>query len=157
MFAIALCAAALGIAAQAAPAAPTAPGKQGELQGFEPPKEVALSGVLAFVGDEPAIKTESGTVLIEMPRFYYYAYIDGLKAGMAVKATGLLIQAPAGDKSAQSRLAATELSINGKTYVIVRAGAEAFGPGRGAPDRDDRGAGGPPAPQPQGTSRPQGR
>jgi hypothetical protein len=126
-FSALICSAALALSAQSAPQSRPAQG-----QAPEAPKDVSLSGVLAFSGEDPAVKTDAETVVLDMPKFYYYAYADGLKAGMAVKVKGRLVKAPKGDSGSQSRLAVSEMSINGKTYVIP-AGPDTRAPGRGAP------------------------
>jgi len=128
--------ASLALAAQAAPTqgAPLP-------QSREAPQETTLSGVLAFVGEEPAIKTDSGTVLLEMSKFYFYAYTDGLKAGMAVKVTGFMMK-PAGQKAGQQKFVVSEMTINGKTYKIARGPDDRGGPAGDGPGRG--GAGAPP-------------
>jgi len=82
---------------------------------------LSVSGSLAFVDDRPAIKTTDGkTLFLEMPRFYYYAYTEGFKAGTQVKARGILISAPEGSlEPGQNILVAEEVVIGGKTYIIV--------------------------------------
>jgi hypothetical protein len=139
-FSALICTAALALSAQSAPQSRPVQG-----QAPEAPKEVSLSGVLAFSGEDPAVKTDAETVVLDMPKFYYYAYSDGLKAGMAVKVKGRLMKAPNGDSGSQPRLTVTEMSINGKTYVIP-AGPDARAQGRGA-----RGAPGAPGPEGMGS------
>lgn len=92
--------------------------------------EVTVTGTLVFVDDRPAIKAADGkTVFLEMPRFYYYAYTEGFKAGIPVKARGVLLSAPEGSGNpAQDVLAAGEVTIGGKTYVIV-GGPQGMGRG----------------------------
>ena len=105
------------------------------------PVETSLSGVLAFVDDKPAIKTDSGTLLLMFPDFFKYAYFEGYKAGVAIKAKGLLIAPPAPPQDAALQTAsppspkfiAKELTISAKTYIIVD---------------------GPPRPSPKGHPRP---
>jgi hypothetical protein len=123
--AIMLGTAALALSAQAAPAGKQAKGQAPQGQALEAPKSATLSGVLAFSGEDPAVKTEADTVVLDMPKFYYYAYSDGLKAGMAVKVKGYLMKAGGGDAEVESRLIVTEMTINGKTYVVPAL------PGRG--------------------------
>jgi hypothetical protein len=107
----------------------------------------SLSGTLVFVDDRPSIKTDSGTVFLEMPDFFKYAYLDGIKAGAAVKATGMLVT-PGAPQSGQAILVAKEVAIGAKTYIVVAGDpnsnrgptmAPCFdcGPGRG----DDRAPG----------------
>jgi hypothetical protein len=140
-FSALICSAALALSAQSAPqSVPQTRPAQG--QALEAPKEASLSGVLAFSGEDPAVKTDAETVLLDMPKFYYYAYADGLKAGMAVKVKGRLMKTPSGDSGSQPRLAVSEMTINGKTYVVP-AGPDSRAPGRGAP-------GAPGAPGPDG-------
>jgi hypothetical protein len=86
----------------------------------QPPKraKTLVSGVLAFAEEKPVIKSDDGKeVFLSMPRFYYYAYSDGLKEGSAIKATGYLL--PAKEKDGRATLVAEEVVIGGKTYVIV--------------------------------------
>lgn len=117
--------------------------------------ETTVTGVLAFIDDRPAIKTDSGIVLLAMPEFYKYAYIDGIKAGQAVKASGALVAPPSApapkgpadkavkaDPKAQpeakvgdSILVAKEVTIGARTYVIVGRGPELGGPGQGLDGR----------------------
>jgi hypothetical protein len=107
---------------------------------------VTLVGNLTFVDDRPAIKTGDDTVLLEMPNFFKYAYFEGLKAGAAVKASGMLItprafsDKPQTDKGGQDVKAATEapgnapkalpvliakeVTIGEKTYIIVNEARE---------------------------------
>jgi hypothetical protein len=96
-------------------------------------EQVTLNGVLAFVDDKPAIKTESATVLLAMPDFFRYAYFDGFKAGVAVKARGLLVTPPErnADPSIPT-LIAEEVTIGSKTYVFPRAAQNGPGPDLGA-------------------------
>jgi hypothetical protein len=97
-----------------------------------------LSGVLAFVDEMPAIKTESATILLSMPRFFEYAYQEGFKAGMAIKARGRLLDKQ--DRSGRTALIAEEVAIGGKTYVIVLGGPEGGTGKDAAKDRSGRGA-----------------
>jgi hypothetical protein len=110
------------------------------------PRTVTVNGTLSFVGDRPALTVDGKTLILVMPRFYYYAYTDGIKAGAAVKAVGVEIDQPIGPEpgrqgaagqpapggnSGQASAApaakpadealfiARELTVNGKTYVIV--------------------------------------
>lgn len=142
-FAIMLCAAAIALGAQSAstskPAKGQGQGQQGQQgQALAAVKSSTLSGVLAFSGEDPAIKTDADTVVLDMPKFYYYAYTDGLKAGMAVKVKGYLTKAAGGDADTESRLLVTEMTINGKTYVVpALPGRGGQGPGRmGGPGGD---------------------
>lgn len=102
------------------------------------PALTSVSGTLAFVDERPAIKTDSGTVYLVMPDFYKYAYLDGIKAGAAIKATGMVI-------SDESTMIAKEVSVGSKTYIIVgegprgeRGGAAEPGQGR-EPGQGDQG------------------
>jgi hypothetical protein len=149
---IALTVATAALFAQGAPGA--APGRSGaEPSAFA--KTASVSGTLVFVDDRPAIKTDSGTVYLAMPEFYKYAYLDGIKAGAAVKATGILVSAPAeppaaqapqptaqgaipssaspsasasgkAPQSAETTIIAKEVTIGSKTYIIVGGGPGGF-------------------------------
>jgi hypothetical protein len=140
-------------------------------QGQNPPMPIAgfatltsVNGALIFIDDRPAIKTDNGTVFLAMPDFFKYAYLDGIKAGAAIKATGMLVPQPApkpapaaqasttassgSDKTiqpGQATLVATEVTIGAKTYIIVagepnsnRGHAGAPGSDRGPGPGDDR-------------------
>jgi hypothetical protein len=127
-----LIALAAAVAAQGQAPAPQKDGAPGAPPAASQPIEETLSGVLAFADDNPAIKTDSGTVLLSMPQFYKYAYEEGFKAGMAVKAKGFLLSPQSkADKSAQPVLLAEEVTIGSKTYIIVGGGHE--GPGGAQP------------------------
>jgi hypothetical protein len=102
-------------------------------------KKATIAGVLVFVGEKPAIKTESATVILSMPRFYEYAYAEDYKAGIAIQAKGELRTAP--DKSSQATLIADEVAIGSKIYVIVAGGQEKGPGGRGGTLPPDAGAG----------------
>jgi len=65
------------------------------------PKSVHLEGKLAFVDDQPVLQTKDGSYLVHMPRFYYYAYTEGFKAGDALKLDGYVFTAPAAADVAQ--------------------------------------------------------
>jgi hypothetical protein len=107
----------------------------------------STSGTLVFVDDRPAIKADSGTVFLEMPDFFKYAYLDGIKAGATVKATGMLVSpgapramASAGSdkapQSGQAVLVAKEVTIGAKTYIIVAGGPNPNRGPAGAPGSD---------------------
>jgi hypothetical protein len=141
--------------AQAIAQAPANGGAQPPAQGTlpQPPAQAALSGSLVFVDDRPAIKTDSATVLLSMPRFFEYAYRDGFKAGAAIKAQGFLAQPQSDDKAALGTLLVQELTIGNKTYIIVGGPGDgkgaprdgAAGPDQGSqPDPQGAGAGGAP-------------
>jgi hypothetical protein len=163
------------IAALAAALSAQAPASQKDGGPGMPPQagkavETTISGVLVFVDDKPAIKTDAGTVFLAMPDFYKYAYTDGIKAGVTVKATGMLIAQPAGPapdgavaapdakgakaassdakgaKAGESVIIAKEVSIGAKTYIIV-GGQGPFGR-----QGDDRG----PMAEPQGDQQAKG-
>ncbi|HUX37828.1 MAG TPA: hypothetical protein VMV44_07985 [Rectinemataceae bacterium] len=112
-----------GTTQQAMPAGPLP--QAGVVQRLLP---ASLSGTLAFVDEAPVIKVGETSYLIVMPRFYYYAYVEGFKAGMAVSARGRVLRAPDLAKASVGAPGSApvilifipeELSINGKTYVIV--------------------------------------
>jgi hypothetical protein len=97
------------------PPAPLAPPPAPPL----PASKTTVLGVLAFVDSQPAIKTDGATVLLLMPRFYMYAYQKGYKAGVAIKATGMLASSP--DKAAPAAIVAEEVAIGSDTYIVVPA------------------------------------
>jgi hypothetical protein len=83
------------------------------------PVAKSLDGKLAFVDDQPVIQTKDKTYLIKMPRFYYYAYNDGFKAGDQMKLDGYEIPSlPGQDKPF---FLVTKAVINGKTYDFTGA------------------------------------
>jgi hypothetical protein len=114
------------------------------------PKAVHLEGKLAFVDDQPVLQTKDGSYLVHMPRFYYYAYTEGFKAGDAMKLDGYVLTAPAAadvsqgstpqaasQATAQQVLFVTKAVVGSKTYDFSAAygrggmmGGRGFG-GRG--------------------------
>jgi hypothetical protein len=112
-----------------------------------PPVVTSLTGVLAFVDDKPAIKADSGTMLLIFPDFFRYAYFEGYKAGVAIKAKGILIAPPIPpqDTASQSipavpsKFIAKELTIGAKTYIIVDGPPRHGMKGRGGPPKDKMG------------------
>lgn len=103
-------------------AAPALPGP-----GFAPQPTQSVSGTLDFVDDQPVVKTAAASIPILMPRFYYYAYFDGFKAGMTMTVKGRLIQVPSANRADAAQAGQTnkallveELTINGKTYIVVQ-------------------------------------
>lgn len=50
-----------------------------------------IEGKLVFVDDSPALQTKDKTYMIEMPRFYYYAYTDNIREGAQMKLTGVVL------------------------------------------------------------------
>jgi hypothetical protein len=144
VFALALAACAAALSAQA-----LGPGSQQDKmpnmlpQGSPsaaPMNRVTVSGILTFVDDRPAIKTDTATVLLEMPDFFEYAYTDGIKAGATIKVVGALMTPPpapadkvqasaAGQPDTKAAAAnasvplavidAQEVMIGSRTYVIV--------------------------------------
>jgi hypothetical protein len=138
----------LVVAAFAAAVNAQAPAPQKDGEKGTPPQdgkavEATVSGVLAFVDDRPAIKADSGMILLAMPDFYKYAYIDGFKAGQTVKASGMLVVQPSssepaaqGDKTGESVLIAREVTIGARTYVVVRGAPDQCPEGRCGPGGD---------------------
>jgi hypothetical protein len=166
-FGLVLMALAVAISAQA-PAKDQAPGpdqrKDGDKDYARPiarPQAVlvTLNGSLTFVDDRPAIKTGADTAFLVMPNFFKYAYFEGIKAGAAIKATGMLITPPAfddkpmADKAGQDAKAAAEapanapkalpvliakeVTIGEKTYIIVGEEREMNRPHQGGPREGD--------------------
>jgi hypothetical protein len=122
---------------------------------------VTLNGTLTFIDDRPAIKTDTDTVYLEMPNFFKYAYFDGIKAGVAVKATGMLVTPPAFNQKPQdpkdgkaaaaapataqkplSVLIAKEVTIGNKTYIIASDARDMVRAPEGAPRDGEPRAGG---------------
>jgi hypothetical protein len=135
-------------------AGPAGPG-QGMMQAANQqppvaPKAVHLEGKLAFVDDLPVLQTKDGSYVIRMPRFYYYAYTDGFKAGDAMKLDGFALSTPQGAQG-QSLLFVTKAVIGSKTYDFSAAygrggmmgGRGSLGGrgGMGCFDNDNRGQG----------------
>lgn len=93
---------------------------------FPAPVAKSLEGKLAFVDDMPVLQTKDKSYLIEMPRFYYYAYTEGFKVGDQMKLDGYeLGAAPGQDKPV---FLVTKLVINGKTFDFTAAFAPRGGP-----------------------------
>ena len=49
------------------------------------PTAKTIEGKLVFVDGVPALQAKDKTYLVHLPRFYYYAYTDGIKEGAAMK------------------------------------------------------------------------
>jgi hypothetical protein len=139
----------LAVCATALFAQTPGPGSQQDKMPNMPPEaapmnKVTVSGVLTFVDERPAIKTDTATVLLEMPDFFKYAYTDGIKAGAAIKVVGVLMTPPpaplgknqaaaAGQPDPKTAAAnasvqlavinAQEVAIGSMTYVIVAGDA----------------------------------
>jgi hypothetical protein len=115
------------LAVMAAPQGQSPATQKGQALGAPPAGtqavETTVTGILAFVGDAPAVKTDGGTVLLSMPDFFKYAYAQGFKAGISVKATGFLSQgqqrADTSAKAGQSMIIAKEVVIGNTTFIIV--------------------------------------
>jgi hypothetical protein len=95
----------------------------GQIQG-QAPVAKSLDGKLAFSGEYPVLQAKDKAYVLEMPRFYYYAYTDGIKAGDAVHVDGYELPAVPGQDKAYFLV--TKAVINGKTYDFTAA----FGHGR---------------------------
>jgi hypothetical protein len=86
------------------------------------PKAVHLEGKLAFVDDQPVLQTKDGSYLVHMPRFYYYAYTEGFKAGDTLKLDGYVFTAPAAaDVSQGSTPQAGQQQVIFVTKAVVGA------------------------------------
>lgn len=86
------------------------------------PQITTLDGKLSFIDGYPAIVTKDKTYMVHLPRFYYYAYTDGIKEGAQLKLEGYeLPSIPGQDKPF---FAVTKATINGKVYDIA---AQAYG------------------------------
>lgn len=113
----------------------TAQGLPGQVPGSQPgqvvqgqtPVAKSLDGKLAFSGEYPVLQTKDKAYLIQMPRFYYYAYTDGIKSGDQVHVDGYEMPAvPGQDKPV---LLVTKAVINGKTYDFTAAYGRRMGGG----------------------------
>ena len=79
----------------------------------------SLDGKLAFQDDYPVLQAKDKAYIIRMPRFYYYAYTDGIKAGDQIHVDGYeMTAAPGADKAT---ILVTKATINGKTYDFTTA------------------------------------
>jgi len=88
----------------------------------EAPQTATIEGKLVFVDEYPAVQTKDKTYILRMPRFYYYAYTDGIKEGAQVKAEGYELSTFPGQD--RPFFAVSKATIGGKTYDIA---ALAFG------------------------------
>jgi hypothetical protein len=79
-----------------------------------PPQAASLEGKLVFLNGKPGLQAKDGTFIFVMPRFYYYAYTDGIKEGAAIKADGFLLASLPGQDN--QVFVATKAVIGGKTY-----------------------------------------
>ena len=115
-------------AAQGLPAQGQIPGSQpGQVVQGQTPVAKSLDGKLAFSGEYPVLQTKDKAYLIQMPRFYYYAYTDGIKAGDQVHVDGYeLPTVPGQDKPV---ILVTKAVINGKTYDFTAAYGRHMGGG----------------------------
>ena len=112
------------------------PGQQGQIPGqqAQPQTQVqqapvakSLDGKLAFSGEDPILQTKDKAYIIQMPRFYYYAYTEGFKAGDSVHLDGYeLPTLPGQDKPF---FLVTKAVINGKTYDFTSAYGRGMGMG----------------------------
>jgi len=126
------------VAAQAsAPGAPPQSGQPALPRGHmprgwlaqNPPQAASLEGTLAFVDQRPVLQAKDRSYLFAMPRFWFYAYTDAIKAGAAIKADGFLLPTlPGQDKAV---FVVTKAVINGKTYDFT-TGKEGWGRRLGA-------------------------
>jgi hypothetical protein len=92
----------------------------GYSQGQAAPQATSLEGKLAFVDGVPALVAKDKTYLIRMPRFYYYAYTDGIKEGVQVKVDGFEFPALPGQDKPWFQV--TKAVIGGKTYDFTTQG-----------------------------------
>ncbi len=93
-------------------------------------KTITLEGKLDFVDGHPVLVAKDGkTWNIGMPRFYYYAYTDGIKKDAAVKVEGYELPAWPGQTVGAVRV--VKATIAGKTYdfTAVMQGFPGFGGG----------------------------
>jgi len=88
----------------------------------EAPKTITIEGKLSFVDGHPAVQAKDKTYMLNMPRFYYYAYTDGIKEGAQVKAEGYAMPTvPGQDKPYFS---VTKATIGAKTYDMAELSAD---------------------------------
>lgn len=92
-------------------------------------KNRSIEGKLAFVDGKPVIQTKESSYVLGFPDFYYYAYIDGIKAGANLKLEGF--EFASGPGIDQAYFAVTRASINGKSYDFSGFGTGSMmgGPG----------------------------
>lgn len=104
------------------------PGSQpGQVVQGQTPVARSLDGKLAFSGEYPILQTKDKAYVIHMPRFYYYAYTDGIKASDQVHVDGYeLPTVPGQDKAV---ILVTKAVINGKTYDFTAAYGRRMGGG----------------------------
>jgi hypothetical protein len=120
VLAIALASAGLAFAQPVGPGMGGGPGRgnnpNAQQQQQEAPKTVTIEGKLVFIDSYPAVQTKDKTYILRMPRFYYYAYTDGIKEGAQVKAEGVVLPTfPGQDKPF---FAVTKATIGAKTYDL---------------------------------------
>jgi hypothetical protein len=106
------------VSAQAAPNAAQPPQGQPAIQA-QAPVAKSIEGKLLFVDDKPALQTKDKTYILRFPRFYYYAYTDGFKAGDQMKLDGYEVPAvPGQDKPV---FIVTKAVVGSKTYDFTAA------------------------------------
>jgi hypothetical protein len=98
---------------------------QGTQTPLEAPKPVTIEGKLVFVDTYPAVQTKDKTYILQMPRFYYYAYTDGIKEGAQVKAEGY--EQPAFPGQDKPLFAVTKATIGAKTYDLATLEKDGMG------------------------------
>lgn len=100
------------------------------------PVAKSIEGKLLFVDESPALQAKDKTYILHFPRFYYYAYTEGFKAGDQMKLDGYELPAiPGQDKPI---FIVTKAVVNGKTYDFTAA----FSRGMMRGQMDGRGMGG---------------
>lgn len=104
------------------------PGSQpGQFVQGQTPVAKSLDGKLAFSGEYPVVQAKDKAYIIRMPRFYYYAYTEGFKAGDQIHVDGYELPAlPGQDKPF---FLVTKAVINGKTYDFTAAYGRRMGGG----------------------------
>jgi hypothetical protein len=106
---------------------PMGPGPQGGYQygpqqaqiAGQAPVAKSLDGKLAFSGEFPVLQAKDKAYIIRMPRFYYYAYTEGFKAGDSVHLDGYELPTVPGQDKAYFLV--TKAVISGKTYDFTAA------------------------------------
>lgn len=128
------------------PMAPQGPNGQPYYMMRTEAKAVHLEGKLAFENDHPVLQTKDGNYYLAIPRFYYYAYTEGFKAGDSFAIDGYLMTPPpapaAQTQSGQTNQAqpaqsglpvvrVTKLVVGSKTFDFSASFGRGMGLGMG--------------------------
>ncbi|MCX7024120.1 MAG: hypothetical protein NT080_05800 [Spirochaetes bacterium] len=109
-----------------------APGAQGQAGpwGNQAPvlKSVTLEGRLDFSNEEPVLIAKDGkSYFIRMPRFYYYAYMDGIKKDAALRIEGY--ELPTWPGQTIGNIQVVKATFAGKVYDFSAFDGAGGGPG----------------------------